>query len=60
VNARLLRIEEVSAETGIPVDTLRYWRKQGRGPRFERVGRRLVCRSTDLKAWVDAQFAQAS
>lgn len=56
----LLRIEDVSAQTGIPVETLRYWRKEGRGPKFARIGRRLVCRPADLAAWLDAQFEAES
>lgn len=53
---QLLRIDDVSAQTGIPVETLRYWRKEGRGPKFARIGRRLVCRAPDLAAWLNAQF----
>lgn len=57
---KLLLIEDVSTETGFPVETLRYWRKEGRGPRFVRIGRRLVCRAADLDAWLEAQFADAT
>lgn len=56
MTARLLRIEDVSEETGIPIETLRHWRKSNRGPTFVRIGRRLVCRSSDLDLWIDAQF----
>lgn len=52
----LLRLEEVSEQTGIPVETLRYWRKQGRGPRSARIGRRVAYRASDVQAWIDAQF----
>lgn len=55
----LLRIEDVAQRTGIPVNTLRYWRKEGRGPRFVRIGRRLVCRASDLEQWINDQFDQA-
>ncbi|WP_418063934.1 helix-turn-helix transcriptional regulator [Pimelobacter simplex] len=52
----LLRIEEVSERIGVPVDTLRYWRKTGAGPKAVRLGRRLAYRATDVDAWVDEQF----
>lgn len=54
-----LRIEDVVLELKRPVDTVRYWRKTGRGPRFVRIGRRLVCRRSDLDAWLEQQFTEA-
>lgn len=56
----LLKIEEVSARTGYPVETLRHWRKTGRGPRFERIGKRLACRREDLDAWLREQFSETA
>ena len=56
--ANILKIEEVSAETGYPVETLRHWRKNGQGPRFVRIGRRLACRRSDLESWIEEQFAE--
>lgn len=56
----LLRIEEVAAEIGYPVDTLRHWRKTGRGPRFVRIGKRLACRREDLDTWLREQFAETA
>lgn len=53
---RLLRMEEVSERIGVPVGTLRYWRKTGIGPKAARMGRRVVYREADLEAWIDAQF----
>lgn len=53
---QLLRIEDVAEETGIPIDTLRYWRRQGTGPKAARIGRRVVYRARDVQDWIDAQF----
>lgn len=53
----LLRLDQVAAETGIPANTLRYWRANGTGPRSAKIGRRVVYRRADLQAWLDAQFA---
>lgn len=53
----LLRMREVAEEIGYPVETLRHWRKAGRGPRFVLIGRHLACRREDLDAWLREQFA---
>ncbi len=37
--------------------TLRYWRHKGEGPPSARIGRRVIYRVKDIKAWIDAQFA---
>jgi excisionase family DNA binding protein len=35
--------------------TLTKWRGQGGGPRYAKVGRRVVYRQADLEAWVESQ-----
>lgn len=57
---RLLRLEEVAALTGIPANTLRYWRATDTGPKSARLGRRVVYREADVIAWIDAQFESAA
>lgn len=57
---KLLRIEEVEALTGVPVNTLRYWRANSCGPKSAKFGRRIVYREADVQAWIDAQFAAAT
>ena len=51
----LLTISEVAAIVRAPIATLRYWRHLGTGPRSFRLGRRIVYRVADLRAWIDAQ-----
>ena len=51
----LLRIEEVSARTGVPVPTLRWWRHNGTGPESFKLGRRVVYEQADVQAWIAAQ-----
>jgi DNA-binding transcriptional MerR regulator len=51
----LLTISEVAAIVRAPIATLRYWRHLGNGPRSFRLGRRVVYRVGDLRAWIDAQ-----
>src|SRR5450631_4139964 len=54
-NDDLLTIREVAAIVRAPIATLRYWRHLGAGPRSFRLGRRVVYRVADLRAWIDAQ-----
>jgi predicted DNA-binding transcriptional regulator AlpA len=58
-----LFMDEVSELTGIPVDTLRYYRmQQGRGedvgPPSFRMGRRVKYLKSELQAWIRAQEEQ--
>lgn len=52
-----LMTEAVSAEYGWPIETLRTWRKQGRGPRSGRVGRRVLYKRADVEAWIEEQIS---
>lgn len=56
---KILRIEEVSALTGIPIPTLRFWRHQGTGPRSAKFGGRIVYREHEVQAWIEEQFDAA-
>ena len=51
----LLTIAEVAAIVRAPIATLRYWRHLGHGPASFRLGRRVVYRVGDLRAWIDLQ-----
>ena len=53
----LLDITEASERLHTRVNTLRYWRHVGVGPRSAKLGRRIVYRESDVIAWVDEQFA---
>lgn len=57
VDARdeLLTLPEVATRLRVPVNTLRWWRQQGTGPRFFKVGRRLVTTAGDLRDWIEEQ-----
>jgi predicted DNA-binding transcriptional regulator AlpA len=54
---KLLRLNEIAARTGISIETLRWYRKQGKGPRTWRLGRRVVAYERDVEAWIDTQAA---
>lgn len=52
-----LGTKQVSAETGIPESTLRYYRHCGIGPASFRMGRRVVYRRVSVESWIAAQEA---
>ena len=44
----------------VPVNMLRWWRQRGDGPRFFKIGRRLVTTIGDLRSWIEEQKRGAS
>ncbi|MBC7630163.1 helix-turn-helix domain-containing protein [Aeromicrobium sp.] len=50
-----LTLSEVADILRVPVNTLRWWRQQGNGPRYFKIGRRLVTTVGDLITWVETQ-----
>ena len=51
----LLTFREAAELLRAPVATLRYWRHLGTGPRSFRLGRRVLNRRADVRAWIEAQ-----
>lgn len=49
----LLTTEEVAAYFRTVPATVRYWRHVGKGPRSLRVGRRVLYRTSDVRAWAE-------
>lgn len=54
--SRYLVTQEVSDELRVPINTLAWWRHMGRGPKWFRVGRRVLYRRDDLDAWLAEQY----
>lgn len=52
---RLLQLPEISAMTTLTVDSLRWLRHAGKGPRTFKLGRRVVAYESDVLAWIAAQ-----
>ena len=48
---RYLTTEEVAAHFRTVAGTVRYWRHVGKGPRSFKVGRRVLYRESDVRAW---------
>ena len=46
---------------GISEAALRFWRAEGKGPRFFRAGEKLVrYRKVDLDSWIQARLSETS
>lgn len=57
---KMLGTEQAAAHLGMCVKTLERMRRDGRGPRFIKMGPRLIrYRLSDLDAWLDAQSRRA-
>ena len=50
-----LTLSEVAAILRVPVNTLRWWRQCGDGPRFFKIGRHLLTTIGDLRNWINEQ-----
>ena len=53
---KLLTINEVAEMTGLPVNTLRWWRHKGDGPRGAKFGGRVMYREQDVIDWINKAF----
>lgn len=56
---KYLRSQDAAEYLGVPLETLRHWRKGSAGPKGAKIGQHVVYRVTDLDAWVEQQFAKA-
>ncbi len=52
--------QEVSDRLRITKSTLESWASEGKGPKFARFGRHARYRLSDVEAWENAQFEEAS
>jgi predicted DNA-binding transcriptional regulator AlpA len=49
----LLSMEEVAEILGVPMTTMRYWRKRREGPPSFRVGKFVKYRPADVRAFIE-------
>lgn len=60
-SVEFLTTAEVSALTGIPAGTWRYWRSTGQGPASFNMGaKRVVYRRSEIDRWIAEQEATTS
>lgn len=54
MDSSIKSMEWVSERTGIPINTLRYYRHKGIGPKsFKLGGRRVMYDESDVEAWIE-------
>lgn len=56
----IMTLSEVAEFTRVPVNTLRYYRSTGGGPRTFRLAGRVVAKRDDVQAWLDAAYEAGS
>lgn len=56
----LLTTDEVAARLRSAKQTLRRWRCTGFGPRFVKVGSKVLYREEDVAAWLEAREASST
>ena len=56
VLTELLTTADVASLVHAPADTVRYWRSQGTGPRYARIGKRVLYRQDDVERWIANRF----
>ena len=54
MSKRFMTTAEVAEAIRTPVETVRYWRHVGKGPKSFKVGRRVLYAVEDVEAWLDA------
>jgi predicted DNA-binding transcriptional regulator AlpA len=54
---RILTLEEIAERTRTPLNTLRYYRHRGEGPKTFKLGRRVVGMESDVERWIADQRA---
>lgn len=58
-NDPYLLFGEVADLARMPVKTLRHLRQIGKGPEFRKVGRRLLCKESVARAWIESHPTSA-
>ena len=56
----LIDTPATAAKVGLQKNTLEIWRTKGIGPRFVKVGRRVMYRVSDVEAYLDANTCQST
>lgn len=57
---KILTLQEVSERARVPVNTLRWLRSRGEGPRTWKAAGRVVAYEDDVQAWLDEQYEATS
>lgn len=53
---KIATLHQIHERTGIPLNTLRYYRATGVGPKTFKLGGRVVAFEDDVEAWIQAAY----
>ncbi|AAN12728.1 gp84 [Mycobacterium phage Omega] len=54
-----MTLEDFAREAQVSLATARYWRQVGYGPRYARIGRRVMVQREEAREWLKKQFQEA-
>lgn len=54
ISDEILTKDEAAAYCKLSTRSLSRWQSKGKGPVYIKVGRRILCRKSDLDAWLDS------
>jgi len=54
----ILTLQEIADRTRVPINTLRFYRSTGQGPKTWRLAGRVVAFEDDVERWLDEQYNQ--
>lgn len=57
LNSEILYTEDVAKLSRRSVATIRYMKATGTGPRWGKLGRRVVYKASDVQQWIDSAFS---
>jgi excisionase family DNA binding protein len=53
-SSQWMTTEHLAGYLATPMDTLLHWRKNAKGPRYHKFGRRVRYSKSDVDAWVES------
>ena len=53
MSTKYMTTAEVAETARTPVETVRYWRHVGKGPKSFKLGRRVLYAVEDVEAWIE-------
>lgn len=55
MTTKLMTTAEVADLVRAPIETVRYWRHIGSGPKAFKIGRRVLYDAADVEAWIESK-----
>lgn len=55
-----LNIEQAANKLNVPKSTMNYWRVNGIGPSWCKIGKRVFYQESDLVSWVESKRRKAA